>query len=96
MVSARIEAAIAFTSNVDTAEKSMDTQATRLRLRQRVFGTNYGTLPTTEAAIAAQKNAAIANVDANIAAPIGGGSGDGAGSVCLTSSAFYYGDVIGS
>ena len=80
VVTARIEAAVAFTSNVNTAAEIAGYSGNAAAAKGREYLAQIsGTLPTTEEVITAKKNAAIANVDVSITAAIDAGTGGGVG-----------------
>lgn len=78
VVNARIEAAIAYTNGLDTAEEILGYQGPAAIASATAYLEQIsGALPTTDAAITAQKTTAIANVDTSIAAmvEVGGPAG---------------------
>ena len=87
VVDARIEAATTFTNNLDTAEEitgySGDAAAAE---GKKYLAQISGTLPTTDEAITAQKDAAITNVDASISAAVAAGNAVAGESYTLTSN----------
>jgi len=75
VVAARIEAATAFTSGLDTAEEITGYGGDAAAAQGRAYLAQIsGELPTTADAITAQKDSAIANVDASIEAAVNAGN----------------------
>jgi len=75
VVAARIEAAVAFTDGLDTAEKITGYSGDAAAAQGRAYLAQIsGALPTDDATITAAKDSAIANVDASIAAAVAAGS----------------------
>ncbi|MDA9191385.1 DUF4214 domain-containing protein [bacterium] len=71
VVSARIEAATAFTAGLTTSEEIVGYSGNAAAAEGKVYLAQIsGTLPTTDEAIGTQKDTAITNVDASIAAAI--------------------------
>ena len=75
VVNARIDAAVAFTNGLDTAEEITGYSGNAAAAEGRAYLAQIsGTLPTTDEAITAQKDSAITNVDTSIAAAVAAGS----------------------
>ena len=75
VVNARIDAAVAFTNGLDTAEEITGYSGNAAAAEGRTYLAQIsGALPTTDEAITAQKDSAITNVDASIAAAVAAGS----------------------
>jgi len=77
VVSARIEAASVFTSNVNTPEEIAGYAGAAAAAQGKLYLAQIsGAPPITSEAITAQKDSAIANVDASIAAAVAAGAGN--------------------
>ena len=78
VVDARIEAAIAFTDGLDTAEEITGYSGDAAAAQGRAYLAQIsGELPTTDEAITASKDSAITNVQTSIDAAVSAGSGSG-------------------
>ena len=88
VVAARIEAAIAFTDGLDTAEEITGYGGDAAAAEGRVYLAQIsGALPTDDATINGQKDAAVTNVDASIAAAVAAGNAVEGSTYTLTTSA---------
>jgi hypothetical protein len=75
VVDARIEAATTFTSSLDTAEEITGYSGDAAAAQGRAYLAQIsGALPTTDEAIATQKDTTITNVDVSIAAAVAAGN----------------------
>jgi hypothetical protein len=80
VVSGRIDAAVAFTNGLDTSEEILGYSGDAAAAQGRIYLAQIsGALPTTDEAITAQKDTAVANVDASIQSAVSAGNA-GAGS----------------
>ena len=87
VVSARIEAATTFTNGLDTAEQITGYSGDAAAAQGRAYLAQIsGALPTTDEAIAGQKDTAIAGVDASIEAAVDAGNAVTGSSFTLTTS----------
>ncbi|MDA0891429.1 MAG: DUF4214 domain-containing protein [Proteobacteria bacterium] len=87
VVDARIEAAIAFTDGLDTAEEITGYYGDAAAAQGRVYLAQIsGALPTTDEAITAQKASAVANVDESIALAVEAGNTSGGETFNLTTA----------
>ncbi|MDA9988800.1 DUF4214 domain-containing protein, partial [Luminiphilus sp.] len=75
VVDARIEAAVAFTNGIDTTEEVLGYQGLDAAAQGRAYLAQIsGELPTDDATITAEKDGAVLNVDASIAAAVAAGN----------------------